>query len=51
MNNNVKIATQAQLKELQEKGVGSFGYSNDVFKRIDIPYLLELVEKEIQWEP
>lgn len=48
MNNNVKIATQAQLKELQEKGVGSFGYSNDVFKRIDIPYLLELVEKEIQ---
>lgn len=33
MNDNVKIATQAQLKELQEKDVRSFGYSNDVFKK------------------
>jgi len=50
MNDNVKIATQAQLKELQEKRVYSFGYSNDVFKKIDIPLMLELVEKEIQME-
>lgn len=48
MNDNVKIATQAQLKELQEKGVCSFGYSNDVFKRLNIPLLLDLVENEIQ---
>lgn len=50
MDNDVEIATQAQLKELQEKGVRSFGYSNDVFKKIDIPLLLELVEREIQME-
>ena len=50
MNDNVKIASQAQLKELQEKGVYNVGYSNDVFKRLDILLLLELVEKEIQME-
>ena len=31
MNNNVKIATQAQLKELQEKGVGSFWLTQTMF--------------------
>lgn len=50
MNDNVKIATRAQLKELQEKGIYRFGYSVDVFKRIDIPLMLELIEKEIQTE-
>ena len=48
MNDNVKIASQAQLKELQEKGVYNVGYSNDVFKRLDILLLLDLVENEIQ---
>lgn len=48
MDDNIKIALQAQLKELQEKGVGSFGYSYDIFKKLDTIWLLELVENEIQ---
>ena len=48
MDDNVKIALQAQLKELQEEGIFNAGYSYDIFKRLDIPWLLELIENEIQ---
>lgn len=48
MDNNIKIALQAQLKELQEEGIFNAGYSYDVFKKLDIPWLLELIENEIQ---
>ena len=48
MDDNIKIALQAQLKELQEEGVFNAGYSYDVFKRLDTPWLLDLVENEIQ---
>lgn len=47
MDDNIKIALQAQLKELQEEGILNAGYSYDVFKRLNIPWLLELVEEEI----
>lgn len=48
MDDNVKIALQAQLKELQEEGVLNAGYSYDVFKKLDTLWLLELIENEIQ---
>lgn len=48
MDDNVKIALQAQLKELQEEGIFNAGYSYDIFKKLDIPWLLELIENEIQ---
>lgn len=48
MDDNIKIALQAQLKELQEEGIFNAGYSYDIFKRLDIPWLLELIENEIQ---
>lgn len=48
MDDNVKIALQAQLKELQQEGVLNAGYSYDIFKKLDTPWLLELVENEIQ---
>lgn len=48
MDDNVKIALQAQLKELQEEGVFNAGYSYDIFKKLDTLWLLELVENEIQ---
>ena len=48
MDDNIKIALQAQLKELQEEGIFNAGYSYDVFKKLDIPWLLELIENEIQ---
>lgn len=48
MDDNIKIALQAQLKELQEEGVFNAGYSYDVFKKLDTPWLFELVENEIQ---
>lgn len=48
MDDNIKIALQAQLKELQEEGILNAGYSYDIFKRLDIPWLLELIENEIQ---
>lgn len=48
MDDNIKIALQAQLKELQEEGILNAGYSYDIFKRLDIPWLLELIKNEIQ---
>ena len=48
MDDNIKIALQAQLKELQEEGIFNAGCSYDIFKRLDIPWLLELIENEIQ---
>lgn len=48
MDDNIKIALQAQLKELQEEGIFNAGYSYGIFKRLDIPWLLELIENEIQ---
>lgn len=48
MDDNIKIALQAQLKELQEEGILNAGYSYDVFKKLDTIWLLELVENEIQ---
>lgn len=48
MDDNIKIALQAQLKELQEEGILNAGYSYDVFKKLDTLWLLELVENEIQ---
>lgn len=48
MDDNIKIALQAQLKELQEEGILNAGYSYDIFKKLDIPWLLELIENEIQ---
>lgn len=48
MDNNIKIALQAQLKELQEEGILNAGYSYDIFKKLDTPWLFELVENEIQ---
>lgn len=48
MDDNIKIALQAQLKELQEEGIFNAGYSYDIFKKLDTPWLLELVENEIQ---
>ena len=48
MDDNIKIALQAQFKELQEEGIFNAGYSYDIFKRLDIPWLLELIENEIQ---
>ena len=48
MDNNIKIALQAQLKELQEEGILNAGYSYDIFKKLDTPWLLELIENEIQ---
>lgn len=48
MDDNVKIALQAQLKELQEEGIFNAGYSYDIFKKLDTLWLLELIENEIQ---
>lgn len=48
MDDNIKIALQAQLKELQEEGILNAGYSYDVFKKLDTLWLLELIENEIQ---
>ena len=48
MDDNIKIALQAQLKELQEEGILNAGYSYDIFKKLDTLWLLELVENEIQ---
>lgn len=48
MDDNIKIALQAQLKELQEEGILNAGYSYDVFKKLDTIWLLELIEDEIQ---
>lgn len=48
MDYNIKIALQAQLKELQEEGIFNAGYSYDVFKKLNTPWLFELVENEIQ---
>ena len=48
MDDNIKIALQAQLKELQEEGIFNAGYSYDIFKRLDIPWLLELVEENLE---
>ena len=48
MDDNIKIALQAQLKELQEEGILNAGYSYDVFKKLDTIWLLELIENEIQ---
>lgn len=31
MDDNIKIALQAQLKELQEEGILNAGYSYDIF--------------------
>lgn len=48
MDDNIKIALQAQLKELQEEGIFNAGYSYDIFKKLDTLWLLELIENEIQ---
>lgn len=48
MDDNIKIALQAQLKELQEEGIFNAGYSYDVFEKLYTPWLFELVENEIQ---
>ena len=48
MDDNVKIALQSQLKELQEEGIFNAGYSYDIFKKLDTLWLLELIENEIQ---
>lgn len=47
MDDNIKIALQAQLKELQEEGIFNAGYSYDIFKKLDTLWLLELIENEI----
>lgn len=48
MDDNIRIALQAQLKELQEEGIFNAGYSYDIFKKLDTLWLLELIENEIQ---
>lgn len=48
MDDNIKIALQAQLEELQEEGIFNAGYSYDIFKKLDTLWLLELIENEIQ---
>lgn len=48
MDDNIKIALQAQLKELQEEGVLNAGYSYDIFEKLYTPWLFELIENEIQ---
>lgn len=48
MDDNIKIALQAQLKELQEEGILNAGYSYDIFEKLYTPWLFELIENEIQ---
>ena len=48
MDDNIKIALQAQLKELQEEGILNAGYSYDIFEKLYTPWLFELIENEIR---
>ena len=48
MSENTKKALQAQLKEIKEYGVVNTGYYWDVFKKINIQWVFNLLEENIQ---
>lgn len=48
MSENTKKALQAQLQEIKEYGVLNTGYYWNIFKKIDIQWLFNLLEDAIQ---
>ena len=48
MSENTKKALQAQLTEIKEYGVLNTGYYWNIFKKIDIQWLFNLLEDAIQ---